>query len=277
MQKEEIIYIPIDSIIKSSCNQRDELNEDHVYKMVDTLKNNRSLPPLLVRKEGDHYGCFDGAHRYSAYKFFGTEQIPVIVKQVSDEEAISLSYTANCGRSWTEAEKAHTCLQLYRSGKDIGAIIEELAQGSDKSWSHDNVKKYIKIAAFLHPDLLNQVKKGGKGGSIPIGLAAKLADALLENQVELYTSFATRTGEKDKLLDNWYRNNPHLRIVHNITELRNTKTGQPKLPRFNAPTKKAKVSMDHSEYIQSLKTSIDEYCKINSCQYLQIVDMLKNG
>ena len=288
MQKEEIIYIPIDSIIKSSCNQRDELNEDHVYKMVDTLKRGQWLPPLFVRKEGDYYGCFDGANRYSAYVLSGIKEVPVIVKQVSDEVAITLSYISNCGQGWTDAENADTCLKLYQGGMDVGTIIERLSEKGNNYWSHDNVKKYIKIAAWLHPDLKIKIKKGGKNGFIPIHLAAKLADTSHENQMRVYNNCCNQKGEKDKLVDDWYQKNPHLHKVRNISELRTrtkksttpVNTTKPKVRTSttkSSPAKTVQPKDNHSEFIQKLNNMIDGYCNDGNCDRLRILEILSHG
>lgn len=106
-------------IVKSTCNRRFELNESQVSKMMTTLLSKQWLPAILVRVEGNHYGCYDGIHRLEAYKRCGFSQVPVIIKSISDLDATINSYRSNCGNNWTEADRATICLNLYIQGKSV--------------------------------------------------------------------------------------------------------------------------------------------------------------
>ena len=59
--------------------------------MIQTIVNANWLPFILVRIEGQHYGCYDGIHRLEEYKRCN-------VKNVTDDQAIVSSFTSNCGK-----------------------------------------------------------------------------------------------------------------------------------------------------------------------------------
>ena len=59
--------------------------ESHVNKLMDVIKSNADLPPLIVHyliEEGENEGIFelnDGNHRHEAYNRLGIYEYPVIV------------------------------------------------------------------------------------------------------------------------------------------------------------------------------------------------------
>ena len=110
----QISYLQTSLISKSSCNQRLNLDESQVFKMIHTLLSGQPLPAIFVRVEGNQYGCYDGIHRLEAYKRCNIPLIPAIIMNVSDIDAIINSYRSNCGKGWTEGEKVNVCLKLCR-------------------------------------------------------------------------------------------------------------------------------------------------------------------
>ena len=57
------------------------------------------MQPLLVRKHGNGYEIIAGERRYQASKLAGLEELPVIIKDVNDEEMLALALIENLQRS----------------------------------------------------------------------------------------------------------------------------------------------------------------------------------
>ena len=317
MEKTEISYLHTHLIEKSGCNQRLQLDEFQISKMTTTLLNKQWLPPIYVRIEGNKYGCYDGIHRLEAYKRCNVPYLPAIIKNVSDTEATTISYISGCGKVWSEAEKAITCLKLYQSGKSVKQIITELALAyidqANESLSEKAVNTYIKIAAYLHPDLLKLVRKGNnKGKGVPITAADLLAHATPEDQIQMYNELSILKGTKATIITQWYNSNKYHKIPRNIRNLQPASNSgslasiiQPKhttptistqskitpsvanIPAMVVSSGNTPVSQtlppalpqtpqnEHSKFVQSIKMIIDNYCVNNHCNRDVILGLLK--
>ena len=59
--------------------------------MSESIQEHGVLQPLLVRKHGNGYEIIAGERRYQASKLAGLEELPVIIKEVNDEEMLALA------------------------------------------------------------------------------------------------------------------------------------------------------------------------------------------
>ena len=91
------------------------------------------LQPLLVRKHGNGYEIIAGERRYQASKLAGLEELPVIIKDVNDEEMLALALIENLQRSdLNPVEEAKGYRQLIDAS---GMTQEALSRAVSKSRS----------------------------------------------------------------------------------------------------------------------------------------------
>lgn len=125
--------LPIDKVQPNKGQPRKRFNHDELAELADSIKQNGILQPLLVRKQGDHYEIVAGERRYQAARLAGLDEVPVIIKEISDEEVFKLALIENLQRSdLTPLEEAQGYRQLI---KEKGLTQEELAKALSKSRS----------------------------------------------------------------------------------------------------------------------------------------------
>lgn len=75
---ERIVSIPVNKI--DVFEPDDKFNDPHYAKNLRNisaaLKKGKTLPPILVRRQGQQFQVVDGHHRFKAYRMAGLNEIP---------------------------------------------------------------------------------------------------------------------------------------------------------------------------------------------------------
>ena len=77
---------------------RKEFDEDALLELADSIKQYGVLQPLLVTKKDDYYEIIAGERRWRAAKLAGIKEIPVIIKEYTDQEIVEISLIENIQR-----------------------------------------------------------------------------------------------------------------------------------------------------------------------------------
>ena len=91
--------LPIEDIVPNPNQPRIHFNETELRELSESIQEHGVLQPLLVRKHGNGYEIIAGERRYQASKLAGLEELPVIIKEVNDEEMLALALIENLQRS----------------------------------------------------------------------------------------------------------------------------------------------------------------------------------
>ena len=78
---------------------RKQFESESLASLADSIAENGVLQPLLVRAEGDgFYQIIAGERRWRASRMAGLTEVPVVIKDVSDEQAMELALVENLQR-----------------------------------------------------------------------------------------------------------------------------------------------------------------------------------
>lgn len=77
---------------------RKNFNEDALLELADSIKQYGVIQPLIVQKKADHYEIIAGERRWRAAKMAGIKEIPVIIKDYSDQQVMEISLIENIQR-----------------------------------------------------------------------------------------------------------------------------------------------------------------------------------
>ena len=77
---------------------RKKFEEDALLELADSIKQFGILQPLLVRKRKDYYEIIAGERRWRAAKMAGIKEVPVIIKEYSEQEIIEIGLIENIQR-----------------------------------------------------------------------------------------------------------------------------------------------------------------------------------
>lgn len=126
---ENTTEIKIDNMKPCAFQPRTVFEEESLKSLSDSIKEKGVLQPLLVRKKGDHYEIVAGERRWRAARLAGLEKVPVIIKNLSDNETLEIALIENLQRenlsAIEEAEGLHSLMRDYqytqeKLGKTIG-------------------------------------------------------------------------------------------------------------------------------------------------------------
>ena len=125
--------LPLSSITPNPNQPRKIFEPEALAELANSIKQNGILQPILVRKKGVKYEIVAGERRYQAAKLAKLKDVPVIIREVSDEEILQLALIENLQRSnLNPIEEARGYKQLIKKNK---MTQEELAKVLSKSRS----------------------------------------------------------------------------------------------------------------------------------------------
>lgn len=96
---QDIIKVNINDIVPSKYQPRKVFTEDSIKELALSIKNYGILNPLLVRKISSGYEIIAGERRYRAAKMLGLKEVPVIIKDLPDNEVRELALIENIQRN----------------------------------------------------------------------------------------------------------------------------------------------------------------------------------
>lgn len=122
------------SQIKPNKGQpRKKFDQQSLEDLADSIKRNGVLQPILVRKKGANYEIVAGERRYQAAKLAGLKEIPVSIREISDEEVFQLALIENLQRS--DLDPIEEALGYRKLIKYNGFTQEQLGKILSKSRS----------------------------------------------------------------------------------------------------------------------------------------------
>ncbi len=123
------LEVTVGSIHPNSYQPRQKINEEELSPLVNSVRELGVLQPLLVRRRtANSYELIAGERRWRAAKLAGLKTVPVVVKDVKDEQSLEQAIVEN----------------LHR--KDLNVLDEAMAYQqlmSDFSLTQDNVAKRV--------------------------------------------------------------------------------------------------------------------------------------
>ena len=92
------IMVKINQVEPNRDQPRKDFDEDALVELADSIKQFGILQPLIVQKKKDYYEIIAGERRWRAAKIAGVKEVPVIVKEFTDQEIVEISLIENIQR-----------------------------------------------------------------------------------------------------------------------------------------------------------------------------------
>lgn len=189
---EKVQNIPISEIDDFPDHPFHIAEGDEMTEMVNSIKVYGVLTPAIVRKKEDgRYELVSGHRRKRASELAGLENLPVIVKDMSRDEAVIFMVDANLQREHIlPSEKAFAYKMKMEAMSHQGkATLSQFATKSDTAAeigrsvgeSRDQVFRYIRLTELI-PELLQMVDEK----KIAFNPAVELSYLSREEQRPLY-------------------------------------------------------------------------------------------
>ncbi len=168
-EKETIEYLDLKHLVSFRNHPFKLRDGEEKEQLLQSIKTQGAIEPLIVRPLSEsEYEVISGHRRMEICKELGMEKIPVIVRNLTNEQAVSMMVDANLHRNnilpserafaykmkWEAAKKSEKTLSQpatkYRSDE---RIANEFGIGKD------TLHRYIRLT-YLIPELLEMVDEG---------------------------------------------------------------------------------------------------------------------
>ena len=192
---ERIQELPLEELHPFEDHPFKVLNNEEMENIVESIRKFGVLTPALARPlEDGGYELISGHRRLAACQQLGIEKMPVIVREMDDDEAVIAMVDANLQRETIlPSEKAFAYKMkveaLSHQGKStsvqLGQKFSRSIVAEDAGTSATQIQRYIRLT-YLHPDLLIKVDEG----KIAFNPAVELSFLTIEEQATLLDAMA---------------------------------------------------------------------------------------
>lgn len=207
--------IPIEFLVANEYQPRIHFDDTKAKELLDSVKSKGILQPLLVRTKGkDSYEIIAGERRWRAAQAAGLHEVPVVIKELSDEEALEVAIIENIQRH--DLNPIEEALGYKRLMDEFSHTQNALGKAVGKSRSHvanmlrllvlpENVQKYMRdgfismgharalITAENPEDLAKMVVRDG----LSVRQTEKLAKNIKNGDKDPSPSKSAKKGAKD--------------------------------------------------------------------------------
>lgn len=91
--------LPVNRIHANKNQPRKRFDDDALAELADSIRQNGIIQPIVVRRVGQGYEIVAGERRYRAAKLAKLKEVPVVVRDISDEDAYKIALIENLQRS----------------------------------------------------------------------------------------------------------------------------------------------------------------------------------
>ncbi len=97
-KKQTEMVVKIAKVEPNRDQPRKKFDEDALQELADSIKQFGLLQPILVQDRKDYYEIIAGERRWRAAKVAGLKEIPVIIRNYTDQEIVEISLIENIQR-----------------------------------------------------------------------------------------------------------------------------------------------------------------------------------
>ena len=243
----------IEQIIASSSQPRRYFDPDKLEQLTQSVKEHGILEPLLVRPLADErYELVAGERRYLAAQQAGLTEVPVVVKELTDTEALQLALVENLQREdLNPVEETEGILQLLalKLESEVSGVISLLNQlAKTQRGLADNVVRpeQQQVIKEVFQGIGRLTVESFRTHRIPLlNLPEDILEALRAGKIE-YTKAKAIARVKDEatrtqLLEDAIAKSLSLNQIRSLVKAEQEPKQQPELKtRFDATYKRAK-------------------------------------
>lgn len=165
---------------------RKNFNEDALLELAESMKQYGVLQPLLVTDKKDYYEIIAGERRWRAAKLAGLKEVPVIIKNYSEQEIVEISLIENIQRE--DLNPIEEAWAYRRLMEEFHMKQDEIAERVSKSRvAVTNSIRLLKLSEGVQQMLIDDMITSGHARAIlaisdeamQMSVAAKVFDEKL--------------------------------------------------------------------------------------------------
>ncbi len=147
-----LLRIPVDRVRPNPFQPRQQFDDTELEELASSIRANGLLQPIVVRAKGAEYELVAGERRLRAAQRAGLQEIPAIVRQVGDHEALELALIENLQRS--DLNPIEEARAYERLRDEFGLTQEQIAARVGKHRSTiANALRLLRLPQDLQDEL----------------------------------------------------------------------------------------------------------------------------
>lgn len=195
--KDGVLMVKLSKVEPNREQPRKQFDEDSLLELAESIKQFGVLQPLLVLDKKEYYEIIAGERRWRAAKMAGIKEIPVIVKEYSEQEIVEISLIENIQRE--NLNPIEEAMAFKRLLEEFQLKQDEVAERVSKSRTAvTNSLRLLKLEQRVHEMLVEEMLTTGHARAL-------LAITDPKEQVELATRIFDEklsVRETEKLIKN---------------------------------------------------------------------------
>ena len=186
-------HIPISKIQPNTYQPRTTFNSDDLLALTDSIRRDGVLMPILLRPKGLGYELIAGERRWRAAQAAGLQEIPAVVREVDDLQALELAIVENEQRDdLTAIESARAYRRMIDEFGCTQQLVAEKIGISRVQVS--NLIRLLQLSAYIQNMIENRVISMGQARPL-VGLPAHVGDSLARQCIA--KSWSARQMERE--------------------------------------------------------------------------------
>ncbi len=129
--KKQEVLVNITKVEPNRDQPRKNFDEDALLELSESIKQFGVLQPLLVQDRKDYYEIIAGERRWRAAKLAGIKEIPVIIKDLTEQEIVEISLIENIQRE--DLNPIEEAMAYKRLLNEFNLKQDEVAERVSKS------------------------------------------------------------------------------------------------------------------------------------------------
>ncbi|AQQ09965.1 putative chromosome-partitioning protein ParB [Sedimentisphaera cyanobacteriorum] len=182
--KGQLRDLKVGEITPNPYQPRTEWDEQELTKLVDSIKANGIVQPIVVKKVNRGYQLIAGERRWRAAKLAGNKTIPSIIKEASDEQMLEMALIENIHRSDLNPIERATAYKEYTDNFGLSQTQVAERLGENRSV----VANHIRLL-----ELPEEVKEMLVNNALSMGQARALL-ALPDENLQKKLAYRAMTG-----------------------------------------------------------------------------------
>ena len=191
------MIVKISSVEPNMDQPRKQFDEDALMELSESIKQYGVLHPLLVSDKKDYYEIIAGERRWRAAKLAGLTEIPVIVKEFSEQELVEISLIENIQRE--DLDPIEEAMAYKRLMEEFHLKQDEIADRVAKSRTAvTNSMRLLKLSSKVQEMVIADMISAGHARAL-LGISD---EALQETTAMKVFDEKLSVRETEKLVKN---------------------------------------------------------------------------
>lgn len=154
------VMVSINKVEPNKEQPRKTFDEDALLELSESIKQFGVLQPLLVTDKKDYYEIIAGERRWRAAKMAGLKKVPVIVKDLTDQEIVEISLIENIQRE--NLNPIEEAIAFKRLLNEFNLKQDEVAERVSKSRTAvTNSMRLLKLCDKVQQMVINDMISTG--------------------------------------------------------------------------------------------------------------------